>query len=243
MELFIWAIILGIIILSDYMMNLHNQTDKGRRIIDEKTLEESVKKASQYEIAYLKGNKKEVFKLAFYTLIKSGYLIQKEKKDSRLKTARIYYLGKSKNLDVLHVIEQAVALASEDEKLLSVDLQKQVKAIFGEYNKKIEGLYLKHITGGLWGCLLILIIFFCPFIFYGIFKNKLNTYIMLAMSVVAFLVLPKIMWRSSGLTSNGKRYIELFEKIHFPYPDMNSMFIDNKMDFGGYIAIVTPCSI
>lgn len=243
MELLICVVLLGSIILSCYMMTLQD-----RRIIDEKTLEENVKRADQYEIASLKGWEPEVYKLAFYTLIKSGYLIKKEENDVGIKTAHNYYLDKNKNLDVLQDVERAMALAYEDEKLLSVDLQKKVKALLEGYNEKIKNLYLEHnlnrsVGGAFLDCLFNLIIIICPFAFYAIFKNMLNMFIMIAMSTGTFFVLKKIMWNSHELTPNGKLYVALFEKIHFPYPDMNKMVIDKEMRFGDYMAIITPCSL
>lgn len=240
MDLIIWIISILIIFFSEHFLTSREQSRQKQRIVSNKVLEENIATANQYEIAFLKGGAPEVFKLAFYTLVKSGYLI----KGKGAVIDDEYHLDKNKNLEVLNDIEKAMAMAYEDSKLLSTDLQKKVKAIFEGYDGKIKSLYLKQSDAGcVRGCLPTIVLFLGPIVMYGLFRNKQNMFIMMAMSITIFIIMKKEFLIPAEISSSGQRYIALFEKNHFPYPNIDNLVIGKKIDFGEYIGIITPCSL
>ncbi len=215
-------------------------------MLDEKTLDAKAKEADQYEIAFIKGGRREVFQLAFYTLVKSGYLFPLDKEDKTSYPHRRFYLDKQKDLNVLHELEKAVSSSYDKAVLLPDDPKEFEKTIpyLNEYERKVKELALMSPQRYLepwWIFAWYITLLITPFL-YGMYGNfpayhgALNFFFLAIINVLAFLIIKRIKL-SDRLSDNGKKYIELFEKNHFPYPDFRKELSKD------YVEMITPCSL
>jgi len=245
MILILWILFLVIFIVILYSLHSLQNFPNRKSIVDEKILEENVRVADQYEIAFLKGGDREVCQLAFYTLVESGYLLSVDTAGSKTYPPRKYNLDKGKDLNMLHEIEKVVALSYDESTLLPENAKELKSALpfLKKYQRKIKELslftpsliLLAWVKGLFIFCLCVSPLLYSTVGTFPSSNGWVNAFFLGLINVIAYLIIRKI--KSPMLSYNGKKYIELFEKIHFPYPDFR------KTNLAEYIEIITPCHL
>lgn len=200
--------------------------------IKDSVLEESLKTADQYEIAFLKGGKNLTFQLAFYHLLSSGYL-EKEKSDEPSSATYRYRALAGKDSSSLHEVEQDVLMRFNSPTALG-SLSSHNFSSLMKYQQKLIGLHLLQVSrktfGFLWKAYSYTAwILSISYLFFGAPSNWLLRIInVIAINLIGTNVIwsntlsPKHYFDGMLLTNIGERYIKLFEKRYFPLPDFKS---------------------
>jgi uncharacterized protein (TIGR04222 family) len=232
MFLYLWGALLIIVILIKLWRFLYFRAQDQNKIVSVALLEEKVKTADVYEIAYLKGRETEMWRMALYTLLNSGYIKENEEKSSKRGPSEKeikFYFDDTKDPQLLHPVERKVLETCKGiDNSENLDERKGViyssLSIFVKYYKdRHEGLYLicpVRLFEFL-GCFFIVILFAMPIFLYSMnYRNQKLIPIMVIMNIIALMIVTRIHIPSSpALTPNGKRFLKLFGKIHFPYPE------------------------
>jgi uncharacterized membrane protein YhdT len=217
-----------------------------KKFIADSTLEENLKTADEYEIAFLKGGSQLAYELAFHHLLKAGFF----KKELQTSQAPYYQAIASQDKSKLSGVEDEVLAKFTSARVwpnvLSELYSKQ--ASLEKYKKKIYNLGLAYKRGKFFWAMNDLFTFligwmsmafiydnttgipgfisFCMILLFDIliFKlaNKLNS---------TTIINPKSKFRLQHffrgrdthiISKNGGKYLELFEKNYFCLPDLDS---------------------
>lgn len=203
-----------------------------RHVAKDNVIEENLKTADQYEIAFLKGGKNLSVDLAFYHLLNSGYLEKTTNDEPNSPKYRFRFIA-GKDVAALHDFEKEVVSGLNVPTTL-YSLYSHEYSSLERYKQKLSGLYLLRVarkTVGLLNKAYICIA--CIFsISYLIFGTPTSLLLRIILVVLVNLNSLYIIWEKilcgelyfDGmlLTSAGEKYIKLFEKKYFPLPNFKS---------------------
>lgn len=219
-----------------------------KKPLNEKILEENLKTADQYEIAFLKGGDTLVFELAFYNLLKSGYLEKEVIGENLHEPSHLYQVVSSKDSTVLDAVEkETLAEFTKTNAWPSVLRSLYEKSIFLDtYKKKIFPLNLIYKRGRLFLGIRKLFNFCIIITSYLALGTNQDWFVRLCFIILTDIIVYRIVDRAIldrplhvierakrkniigyqiqryFLTNVGIKYIELFEKTQFPLPDLKS---------------------
>lgn len=236
MILVIWVILVLIfLVIFAYARQYYSHKNKKAVLADD-ILEQHVKYADEYEIAFLKGGDDFAKKLAFYRLLKSGFIKNLD---------GIFTRDESKDKSQLEDFEKAVFMldiSSKYGEFIFADNNTLLKELLGKYKAKASKFYLFYERGSAFMVLKYLFIISLVLLsgIYIIQDSPLNPLFRLILIISLdifvyrliknyFLDQPasiliktdlghsrRVFLSSHILTPNGKKYISLFEKMFFP---------------------------
>ena len=239
MILVIWVILVLIfLVIFAYARQYYSHKNK-KAILADDILEQHVKDADEYEIAFLKGGDDFAKKLAFYRLLKSGFIKNLDE---------IFIRDESKDKTQLKDFEKAVFMldiSSQCGDFIFSGKSTFLDELLAKYRAKASKLYLFYERGSTFMVLKVLFIISLVLLsgIYIIQDSPLNPLfrLILITSLDIFVyrfinnyllnqpasILIKtdlgtsrrVSLSSHVLTLNGKKYISLFEKMFFPVDD------------------------
>ncbi len=203
-----------------------------RHTVRDDTLDENLKTADQYEIAFLKGGKNLSVDLAFFHLLNSGYL-EKSKSDEPASPTYRFQFIEGKDTSSLHSFEKEIIARLNTPTALH-SLYSQEYASLKKYQQKLSNLHLLQVTrktiGFLWKAYTY--IAWALSIAYLVFGKPAGFFLKAVFVIIINLISVSIIWSKilckesyfDGmlLTSAGEKYIKIFEKKCFPLPDFKS---------------------
>ncbi len=203
-----------------------------RHAVRDDILEENLKTADQYEIAFLKGGKNLSVDLAFFHLLNSGYLDKSKSDEPSSPTYHFQFIA-GKDSSSLHDLEKEI-IAKINTPTALHSLYSNEYASLKKYQQKLSNLHLLQVArktiGFLWKAYTY--IAWAISIAYLVFGKPAGFFLKAGFVITINLISISIIWSKilckenyfDGilLTSAGEKYIKIFEKKYFPLPDFKS---------------------
>ncbi len=229
-----WSIFLGIRLWYSH-----------KKPIDTNTLMDKIQSPDQYEIAFLQGGAKLVIMLAFFNLLRSGFL-KKVTFDESYSSIYHFHAIPDTDKSFLNDLEMEILQTFSEEK--KFDLEKLLKLhTVEEYYQRLSQsgfiYYLKNVIDGIWCCHNLFNKI--AVVFYLVAGTPPNFWVKLAIGLFIMIVSCIVIWRlifnqrnyfdGNIITQNGKKYIALFEENVFSLPDVTSDTVFQQM------ISISPC--